>query len=183
MSEVSSVMGSMSDAHASMTGRYSVARPHRDSAATGTSRYDGSTRGAPNESENDKLKQYRDFVSRMQGYPVSAVQEDQRESTISQTERGSEAISANTSISQNSKSSLMTVTEGEYDEDRDYTKLDDAEWKFDDERQNSLQLPTKIRRDLKNSVIKRIAAAKDRYFKDAQKLSILDEDDAKFIRF
>ena len=71
-------------------------------------------------------------MSRLQGYPVSAVQEDQRESTISQTERSSEAnISVNTSITQ---SSLITVTEGDYDEDRDYTNLNQEEWKFDDEK-------------------------------------------------
>jgi hypothetical protein len=68
----------------------------------------------------------------MQGYPVSTIQEDQRESTVSQTERGSEApISVGTTQTQ---SSLITVTEGDYDEDRDYTELNQEEWRFEDEK-------------------------------------------------
>jgi len=68
----------------------------------------------------------------MQGYPVSTIQDDQRESTVSQTERGSEAnISVNTS---NTQSSLITVTEGNWHEDTDYTELKEAEWKFEDEK-------------------------------------------------
>lgn len=68
----------------------------------------------------------------MQGYPVSTIQDDQRESTVSQTERGSEAnISVNTT---NTQSSLITVTEGDWHEDTDYTELNQVEWKFEDEK-------------------------------------------------
>ena len=68
----------------------------------------------------------------MQGYPVSTIQEDQRESTVSQTERGSE-ISASVGTTQ-SQSSLITVTEGDYNDETELTEVIEGDWKFDDEK-------------------------------------------------
>jgi hypothetical protein len=64
-----------------------------------------------------------------------------------------------------SKSSLISLTEGEYIEERDYTTLNEVDFKYEDEKVNNLQLPTKMRRDLKNSVIKQLKKAKEEYFK------------------
>ena len=74
------------------------------------------------------------------------------------------------------------MTEGAYNEDTDTSELNNEDWKFEEESSNNIQLPTKIRKDLKNSIIKRIKVAKEKYFKDPKKLSILDDDDQKFIR-
>ena len=58
---------------------------------------------------------------------------------------------------------MISLTEGNYDEDRDFTELDIEDWGFDDEKKNNLILPSKIRRDLKNSIIKCITNAKKKY--------------------
>jgi hypothetical protein len=68
------------------------------------------------------------------------------------------------------------VTEGAWHHESEHQELNNEDWDYEGAN-NNLKLPSKIRKELKNPIVRRINEAKSKYFKDSTMLYLINEED------